>query len=150
MSAPSNVVNALIAVHVALRVEEMLFHVYHWRSKGADYYGDHLLYQRLYQARAEEIDRIGEVLVALGGVSSVAPGATIVGMQDLAARVEATQGTDAVKGLALVNETLRRVNDANALLGKGPYTLSVNNVLAGFADKHLEALYLLKQRAERE
>ena len=55
-----------------------------------------------------------------------------------------------IKGLALVNETLRRINDANDLLGKTPFSLSVNNVLAGFADKHLEALYLLKQRAERE
>lgn len=150
MAAPTAIINALIAVHVALRVEEMLFHVYHWRSKGADYYGDHLLYQRLYQDRALEIDRIGEVLIALGGAPSVSPAATIVGMQDLSARVEATQGGDAVKGLALVNETLRRVNDANDMLGKGPYALSVNNVLAGFADKHLEALYLLKQRAERE
>ena len=61
----SPVVNALIAVHVALEVEQMLFHAYHWRSKGQDYYGDHLLYQRLYQARAEEIDRIGEVLMLL-------------------------------------------------------------------------------------
>ena len=142
-------VNALVAVHVALEVEQMLFHAYHWRSKGQDYYGDHLLYQRLYQDRALEIDRIGEVLVALGGSESILPNVTIVGMQDLISRVEATKGKDAVKGLALVNETLRRINAANDLVGKDAYALSVNNVLAGFADKHLEALYLLKQRAER-
>jgi DNA-binding ferritin-like protein len=142
-------VNALVAVHVALEVEQLLFHAYHWRSKGQDYYGDHLLYQRLYLARAEEIDRIGEVLVALGGTDSVLPNITVVGMQDLIARVEATKGADAVKGLALVNETLRRINAANALIGSDAYALSVNNVLAGFADKHLEALYLLKQRSER-
>lgn len=142
-------INALVAVHVALEVEQLLFHAYHWRSKGQDYYGDHLLYQRLYLARAEEIDRIGEVLVALGGTDSVLPNITVVGMQDLIARVEATKGADAVKGLALVNETLRRINAANALIGSDAYALSVNNVLAGFADKHLEALYLLKQRSER-
>jgi DNA-binding ferritin-like protein len=145
----SPLVNALVAVHVALEVEQMLFHAYHWRSKGQDYYGDHLLYQRLYQDRALEIDRIGEVLVALGGAESVLPNITVVGMQDLIARVEATKGADAVKGLALVNETLRRINAANDLVGANTYALSVNNVLAGFADKHLEALYLLKQRSER-
>ena len=149
-NAPNAIVNALVAVHVALRVEELLFHVFHWRSKGADYYGDHLLYQRLYQDRAIEIDRIGEVLLALGGPGSVAPSTTIIGMQDLVARVEATPGSDALRGLALVNETLRRINDANDLLGKTSYSLSVNNVLAGFADKHLEALYLLKQRSEKK
>jgi DNA-binding ferritin-like protein len=147
-NAPAAVANAIVAVHVALRVEQMLFQVYHWRSKGADYYGDHLLYQRLYEDRAVEIDRVGEVLLAVGG--SVAPMTTVIGMQDLIARVEATQGSDSIRGLALVNETLRRINDANDLLGKAPYTLSVNNVLAGFADKHLEALYLLKQRSEKK
>ena len=142
----SPVVNALIAVHVALEVEQMLFHAYHWRSKGQDYYGDHLLYQRLYQARAEEIDRIGEVLMAVGGAASVAPSVTITGMLDLSNRVERSAGTDAQRALLLVEETLHRINDANSLLGKEPYALAINNVLAGFSDKHLEALYLLKQR----
>lgn len=142
-------VNALVAVHVALEVEQMLFHVYHWKSKGQDYYGDHLLYQRLYQDRAIEIDRIGEVILAIGAPSSVDPITTITGMHDLAARVESAGGSDAQKGVSLVEEALRRITDANGLLGQDNYSLSVNNVLAGFADKHLEALYLLKQRAGR-
>jgi hypothetical protein len=140
--------NALVAVHVALETEQMLFHAYHWRSKGKDYYGDHLLYQRLYTDRALEIDRIGEVLMAVAGPNSVAPLITITGMHDLTSRIEAVQATEAQRGVLLVEETLRRVTAANSLLGNGPYALSVNNVLAGFADKHLEALYLLKQRAE--
>jgi len=140
-------VNALIAVHVALAGEQLLFHAYHWRSKGEDYYGDHLLYERLYKGRKKEIDRIGEVLMAVAGANSVAPVVTVTGMHDLASRIEAVQGTQAQRGVVLVEETLRRINTANGLLGDTPYTLSVNNVLAGFADAHLEALYLLKQRA---
>lgn len=140
-------VNALVAVHVALETEQLLFHAFHWRSKGQDYYGDHLLYQRLYTDRAPEIDRIGEVLMAVAGPNSVAPVVTVTGMHDLTSRIEELSGTEAQRGLALVSETLRRINSANGLLGATPYALSVNNVLAGFADKHLEALYLLKQRA---
>jgi len=138
-------VNALVAVHTALEVEQMLFHVYHWRSKGQDYYGDHLL----YTDRAVEIDRIGEVILAVGPASAVNPVTTITGMYDLAQRIEAGGGSDAEKGMSLVQETLSRLNDANGLLGQDAYSLSVNNVLAGFADKHLEALYLLRQRAGR-
>jgi DNA-binding ferritin-like protein len=145
----SPVVNALIAVHVALEVEQMLFHAYHWRSKGQDYYGDHLLYQRLYQDRAEEIDRIGEVLMAVGGADSVVPSVTVTGMLDLVNRTEKVGNSDAERGLLLVEETLHRINDANNLLGKEAYALAVNNVLAGFSDKHLEALYLLRQRVGR-
>ena len=139
--------NALVAVHVALETEQLLFHAYHWRSKGADYYGDHLLYQRLYTDRAPEIDRIGEVLMAVAGPNSVSPVITITGMQDLTSCIEGLQGTEAQRGVALVSETLRRITAANAALGSDNWSLAVNNVLAGFADKHLEALYLLKQRA---
>jgi len=139
--------NALVAVHVALEVEQLLFHAYHWRSKGQDYYGDHLLYQRLYTDRAVEIDRIGEVLMAVAGANAVSPVITLTGMYDLASSIEAISAPEARRGIALVEETLRRINAANALLDNTPYALSINNVLAGFADKHLEALYLLKQRA---
>lgn len=145
----SPVVNALIAVHVALEVEQMLFHAYHWRGKGQGYYGDHLLYQRLYQDRALEIDRIGEVLMAVGGADSVVPSVTVTGMLDLVNRTEKVGNSDAERGLLLVEETLHRINDANNLLGKEAYALAVNNVLAGFSDKHLEALYLLRQRVGR-
>ena len=140
-------VNALVAVHVALETEQLLFHAFHWRSKGQDYYGDHLLYQRLYTDRAPEIDRIGEVLMAVAGPNSVAPVVTVTGMHDLTSRIEELSGTEAQRGLALVSETLRRITAANGALGQDSWTLAVNNVLAGFADKHLEALYLLKQRA---
>ena len=87
--------------------------------------------------------------MAVGGAASVAPSVTITGMLDLANRAEKSAGTDAERALLLVEETLHRINDANNLLGKEPYALAVNNVLAGFSDKHLEALYLLKQRAGR-
>ena len=94
-------------------------------------------------------DRIGEVLMAVGGPNSVVPSVTITGMLDLSNRAEKSAGTDPERALLLVEETLHRINDANNLLGKEPYALAVNNVLAGFSDKHLEALYLLKQRAGR-
>jgi hypothetical protein len=87
--------------------------------------------------------------MAVGGADSVVPSVTVTGMLDLVNRTEKVGNSDAERGLLLVEETLHRINDANNLLGKEAYALAVNNVLAGFSDKHLEALYLLRQRVGR-
>jgi DNA-binding ferritin-like protein len=142
-----NLVNALLGVWAAIRAEHQLFWTYHWRSKGSSYYGDHLLWQRLYEARVQEIDRMAEVIMAIGGPSAVDPMRSWVAVSDIINRSEKLGATDAARGVALVADTLNRIDSANELLGAGANTLAINNVLAGFADKHLEALYLLRQRA---
>jgi DNA-binding ferritin-like protein len=143
-----NLVNALLGVWAALRAEHQLFWTYHWRSKGVPYYGDHLLYQRLYEARVPEIDRMAEVIMAVGGPSAVDPMRSWVAVADIMERSDKLGSNDAARGVALVADTLNRIDAANeALASAGSSALAINNVLAGFADKHLEALYLLRQRA---
>jgi DNA-binding ferritin-like protein len=143
-----NIINALLGVWASLRAEHQLFWTFHWRSKGTPYYADHLMFQRLYEARVEEIDRMGEVVMALGGPSAVDPVRSWIGVKDVIDRtVEAAGLSDVQKSIGLVRDTLARIDAANTILGDSPYALAVNNVLAGIADKHLEALYLLQQRA---
>lgn len=40
---------------------------HHWKSKGSTFYGDHLLFQRLYEQMGEEIDSLAERCVGTGG-----------------------------------------------------------------------------------
>jgi DNA-binding ferritin-like protein len=138
---------ALSQVWANLRAEHQLFWTYHWRSKGRDYYGDHLLYQRLYEARVLEIDRMAEVLMALGGPASVDPMRSWAAVNQTIAATESRQGADVNKSIAVVSDTLNKIEAADVQARQSRFPLAVNNVLAGIADKHLEALYLLKQRA---
>jgi DNA-binding ferritin-like protein len=143
----TSLVQALVSVWANLRAEHQLFWTYHWRAKGAPYYGDHLLYQRLYEARLPEIDRVGEVLMALGGRTSIDPMRVMAEMNSVMARAESMTVPDAKKAEALVVDTLKKIEAANEKVNESPFPLAVNNVLAGISDKHLEALYLLKQRS---
>jgi DNA-binding ferritin-like protein len=143
-----NYINNLLGVWASLRAEHMLFWTFHWRAKGSGSYGDHLLYQRLYEARVEEIDRMGEVIMAVGGPQAVDPSRSWVAVRDVIDRTtEAENLSDTQKSIGLVRDTLARISAANDALNNTPYALAINNVLAGIADKHLEALYLLQQRA---
>jgi DNA-binding ferritin-like protein len=43
----------------------------HWQVKGPNYYGNHLLFRRLYEALQAEIDTLGEKIVAYFGTDEV-------------------------------------------------------------------------------
>ncbi len=130
----------------ALHAEYWLLWTLHWRSRGVGYYGDHLLYQRLYEARKAEIDRMAEVIAAIGGAAALDPAAGLAATQAIVAQVEALPVPDPRKALLAAQGVLRALSAADAAARTGPYTLAVQNVLAGIADAHLEAVYLLQQR----
>jgi hypothetical protein len=63
------------------------------------------------------------------------------------AATEAIRGPDVQKAVSVVTDTLQKLEAANEAVGRSRFPLAVNNVIAGIADSHLEALYLLQQRA---
>ena len=55
----------LSVVLVHLKHLYVLHQNHHWTSMGDPFYGDHLLFQRLYEATVEEIDSIAEKAIGL-------------------------------------------------------------------------------------
>jgi DNA-binding ferritin-like protein len=54
-----------------LRAQYMLYQTSHWQSSGQAYYGNHLLFQRLYEGVQAEVDGLAEKLVGYVGAGSV-------------------------------------------------------------------------------
>ena len=61
----------LKALLSCLRALRMSHHTAHWQVKGTPFYGDHLLFERLYTAIDDEIDGLGEKMVSKYGADSV-------------------------------------------------------------------------------
>ena len=137
----------LLNVWSALHGEYWLFWTLHWQSKGPNAYGDHLLYQRLYEARVSEIDRVAEIISAIGGSSLLHPEQGMRAAHRFVAGIMADPRSDPERGLYAVQAVRYALAGADKAAEGSPYALEVNNALAGIADKHLEAEYLLKQRA---
>ena len=49
----------------------LVYQVSHWKVKGDDYYGDHLLLQRLYESAQDYVDQLGERLVGTNGFERI-------------------------------------------------------------------------------
>ena len=136
-----------------------LYHVHqlhHWISKGDPFYGDHLLFQRLYESTLEDIDSVAEKAIGLGSTSAVdlslqmaqlgrmtkeyGMTATVRHMSELARR----------SYLAEMNFLKIAAHLAEDLKECGRMTRGLDNLLAGIEDKHESNVYLLKQRVQAQ
>jgi DNA-binding ferritin-like protein len=127
-------------------------HTHHWIAKGDPFYGDHLLFQRLYEGVEDDIDVVAEKAVGLGTIANVdlnlvtaqcyrlvqnyGPSSTIPQPTELFRRSYQAEMTF-LKVVARLVESLKEC---------GLLTRGLDNMIAGIEDKHETHVYLLKQR----
>ena len=139
-----------------LRSLQFLHQQHHWQVAGSSAYGDHLLFQRLYEGLALEIDSVGEKTAAMGGTELVASRHSLMNMprflnavQD-AAGISQTETSSnfmirksllAEKSFISAGEKLMRMLEEKKQLSRG-----IENLLGGILDAHETNIYLLEQR----
>jgi DNA-binding ferritin-like protein len=146
--------HALTLTMSYLRYLAMLHQTNHWTSCGDPFYGDHQLFQRLYELADGEIDKLAEKSVGLGT-------SNLVNLEDHLKYVLMLQQTnqrhfviprpDELIDSSLVAEAtflcvMKMICDS--LRDNGLMTNGLDNLLAGVQDSHEGSLYLLKQRAQ--
>lgn len=144
----------LATLLTTLRAVYQFHQAHHWQSQGQSYYGDHLLFQRLYEGILPEIDAVAERVVGFGGP------VLVDAVQQSVMTTEALKRFDSLEKVALRS---MRPEDARvaasleaeyALLDAIDNILSkkasqgVQNLLQGIADKHEGHTYLLQRRLE--
>jgi len=143
---PEQSLKELIA---ALRACQWVHWVNHWNSTGSDSYGDHLLFERLYDAIGAEVDGLAEKLLGSGDIQSINP----VEIAEWTFTIVRGWAQDSVGG-SLADLSLRAEGGVleplhNLLRGNG-ITIGTRNMLEGVADLHETHVYLLKQRLTPE
>lgn len=138
----------LRALLAAIRAERDFFQTIHWCAQGSNYYGDHLLYQRIYEGRGDEIDKIGELARLIGSDDTVDLMYTKNAEMHVLDKVSASgAGSPVTQAIALTEHTLNLISQTNAQAAGHPYNMGINNLLSTIAENHVAFLYLLRQRA---
>lgn len=144
------------AYHIAwLRALEIWFHHAHWTTKGKTYYGDHLLFERIYNDVSELIDPIAEKAVAMaGGEAADTHMCSKLIAEMLCAYPSPSRASEATMiaatGLAIVNDYLETLSETyKKLKESGGLTLGLDDLLMSHANKLEEFVYLLKQRVNQ-
>lgn len=123
----------------------------HWRSSGESFYSDHLMYQRMYEAIANEIDQVGERLLGhTADDAQLEPSRRLVGAS-LALKSIFSAGDTASAMLMAEKAFLKQLcATVCALETMGQLTAGVEDLLQSIASKHEEHIYLLSRRAGAE
>lgn len=125
---------------------------HHWITKGDPFYGDHLLFSRIYEGAVCDIDALAEKAIGLGCTSNV----DIVLqhkqlcqlLQGYGMTATIPQPTELAKRsyLAEMNFLKATAHLVEHMKANGTLTRGLDNLLAGIEDKHEGHVYLLKQR----
>jgi hypothetical protein len=118
----------------------------HWQTKGNPYYGDHLLFERLYGALPAEIDTLAEKLVQLHGSEAVS--------HELIHPVMGAWLSRWIPEVDPVGRALGAERDFQKairstyedLKASGEISLGLDDFLMSTANAHETHLYLLQQR----
>lgn len=141
-----------------LRSLYMIHQTHHWQSQGKDFYGDHLMFQHIYEGIAPEIDSVAEKLVGAGGialtnyfaqmhhmatfqkvVSDKSKSPTEVSL--FAEMVFLEMGKLMLTRLAEARKSRKESGRMANLLSPG-----ISNMIEGILDLHESHVYLLSQR----
>lgn len=136
-----------------LRALSMMHHTHHWQTHGPQFYGDHLLYQRLYELADGHIDLVGEKAVGLGSSDLVLPKHSLENMRRYIEAIDDSDILDApalkmAKRSLLAEKSFITAGERmmDQLKSKGLLTRGVEQMLGTILDEHEGVVYLLKQR----
>lgn len=153
------VIDGMMTIIAILRTLNMGYHHAHVNVKGSDYYGDHLLLQRLYTENAsiDEIDSVMERLKGLYPTHLVKLGETLDRIDqeyEIISGID-SPGDNVEKFKALIKLEMRlqgvisklvQALEDRSIVGNG--TDGTLNLLQGIADTHQQNVYLINQRIQ--
>jgi DNA-binding ferritin-like protein len=142
----------LAAFLAATEALQMLEHSHHWQTKGESFYGDHLLFQRLYEAVLVDIDLIGEKLIGVSGDASLTNYFKRVKAIEMFLKAVTPHNQPYV--VVSHDAELMYVRMGGELMDQleqaGLLTRGLEQMLGNVLDKHEEHIYLLDQRVKQQ
>ena len=149
----SNTLFQEFTYHIAwLRVLEIWFHHAHWSTKGESYYGDHLLFERIYNDVSELIDPLAEKGVAMVSAAVADTHLCSKLMAEMLCSYPSPSRAQeptmiAATGLALVKDYLETLDETYKRIKEmGSMTMGLDDLLMSNANKLEEFVYLHKRR----
>jgi DNA-binding ferritin-like protein len=113
---------------------------------GKNSYGDHLLFQRLYEAIGPEIDTIAEKIVGTGGIRMTNFFHQVDHMKSFMTAIAKQEPLAMESLLAEISLVLCGEIVMDRLEQKGNLTRGIEQALGNILDLHESHIYLLQQR----
>jgi DNA-binding ferritin-like protein len=135
------------ALYIATLKALALIHQHnHWTTKGIMFYGDHLLFERLYNSTLENLDLAAEKFVGVFGDECLNYDLQAELLHKVLLKYKNLEGSPAEMSLAAEKDFLKFSQEAyNVIDEDGKMTLGLDDMIMAIASKREESVYLLQQ-----
>jgi len=137
----------IAALYIAsLKVLALVHQHSHWLTKGDTFYGDHLLFERLYNSTLENLDLAAEKFIGLMGDACLDYDTQTELIHKVLLKYRNLEGSPVEMSLSAEKDFLKLSQDAyQACEDEGKMTLGLDDTITAIASKREEAVYLLQQ-----
>lgn len=123
----------------------------HWTTKGSNFYGSHLLFERLYDSSLEDLDLAAEKFMGLFGDECLNYDLQAELLHKILVKYKNLEGSPFDLSLAVEKDFLKFSKEAyNCFEEDGKLTLGLDDMIMAIASSREEAVYLLQQTAENK
>lgn len=139
------------ALYVASLKAVSLIHQHnHWTTKGHTFYGDHLLFERLYKSTLEDLDLAAEKFIGLFGDSYLNYSLQAKLLNSVLLKYNNLEDEPLALSLSVEKDFLKFSKDAyNCFEEEGRLTLGLDDMIMSIAGNHETATYLLQQTIDQ-
>jgi DNA-binding ferritin-like protein len=135
------------ALYIATLKAISLIHQHsHWTTKGLLFYGDHLLFERIYKSALEDLDLAAEKFIGLFGEDCLNYQLQADLLNKVILKYKGLEGKQLAMSLAIEKDFLKFSKDAyNCFEEEGTLTLGLDDMVMAIASNREGAVYLLQQ-----
>jgi len=137
----------IAALYVAsLKAMAIIHQNNHWTTKGDAFYGDHLLFERLYKSTLEDLDTAAEKFIGLFGEECLDYQLQADMLNKVLLKYKKLVGSPGEMSLAIEQDFLKFSKQAYSCFeDEGTLTLGLDDAVMSIASSREESVYLLKQ-----
>lgn len=137
----------MAALYVACLKGMALIHQHnHWTTKGKTFYGDHLLFKRLYDSAIEDLDTAAEKFTGVMGEECLKYDLQTELLNKVLDKYSKYEGSPAEMSLAMEKDFIKLCEEAyDCFEEEDKMTLGLDDMIMSIANKREESVYLLQQ-----
>ncbi len=118
----------------------------HWTTNGNAFYGDHLLFERLYNSALKDLDLAAEKFMGLFGDDCLSYDLNVDLLHKVQLKYKNLEGSPAQMSLRVEEDFLKFSKELyHHFEESGKLTLGLDDMLMAIASSREESVYLLKQ-----
>lgn len=137
------------ALYIATLKATALIHQHsHWTTRGAPFYGNHLLFERLYDSSLDDLDKAAEKFVGLFGDDPLNYDLQVELLNKVLSKYKDLEGSPLQMSLAIEKDFIKFSRDAYDCFeseGKLEESLGLDDMVMEIASNRETSIYLLQQ-----